>query len=154
MGYVPSLPILSILNGNLCMKIPYIKYKITGEVDKTFVYPIKYIATVSIPEGVIVGFEDLAFNKSFCNVEFNSPIGLFRHDAVKSLNKESYKNLRKALYIEYDKIINHLLGHGVYSATDEAHFKTLFNVVLEPSLYPFYRTLDSDFANKYITSTK
>lgn len=36
MGYVPNLPILCILNGNLCMKIPFLKYKVTGEIDKTF----------------------------------------------------------------------------------------------------------------------
>ena len=35
MGYVPNLPILCILNGNLCMKIPFLKYKVTGEIDRT-----------------------------------------------------------------------------------------------------------------------
>lgn len=152
MGYVPGLPIISILNGNLCMKVPYLKYKVTGEVDKTFVYPIKFIVTISIPEETIIGIEDLSFNVSFANVEFNNPIGLFRHDAIKNLNKEAYYNLRKSLYVEYDKIVCYLTNGGAYTLTDESHFKTLFNVILEPSLHPFYRAIDSDFSNKYLIS--
>ena len=64
LGYVPGLPILSIMNGNLCMKVPYIKYKITGEVDKTYVYPTRYVVTVSLPDGTIAGLEDLSYNKA------------------------------------------------------------------------------------------
>ena len=154
MGYVPGLPIISILNGNLCMKVPYLKYKVTGEVDKTFVYPIKFIVTISIPEETVIGIEDLSFNESFADVEFNNPIGLFRHDAIKNLNKEAYSNLRKALYVEYDKIVSYLTDRGAYTLTDESHFKSLFNVILEPSLYPFYRAIDTDFTNKYLISDK
>lgn len=150
MGYVPGLPILTTLNGNLCMKIPYLKYKITGEIDKTFVYPIKYIVTISIPGGVIVGFEDLSYNKSFINVAFNSPVGTFRHEAVKDLDKKAYANLRSILFAEYDKIINHLLFGKEYSSEDEKHFKDLLNVVLEPSLIPFYISIDNEFALHYI----
>lgn len=154
MGYVPNLPVISILNGNLCMKVPYLKYKVTGEIDKTFVYPIKFIVTISVPEGTIIGIEDLSFNESFANVEFNTPIGTFRHEAIKNLNKEEYSNLRKALYMEYDKIVNYLIEKGAYTLTDERHFKSLFNVILEPSLHPFYRAIDSDFTNKYLISEK
>lgn len=154
MGYVPGLPIISILNGNLCMKVPYLKYKVTGELDKTFVYPIKFIVTISIPEETIIGIEDLSFNESFCNVEFQNPVGTFRHEAIKNLNKEAYENLRKSLYVEYDKIINYLTGYKGYTFTDENHFKSLFNVILEPSLYPFYRAIDSNFTNKYLISGK
>ena len=152
MSYVPGLPILSIMNGNLCMKIPYLKYKITGEVDKTFIYPIKYLVTISLPERTIVGIEDFAYNTTFGNVEFNMPVGLFRHDAIKKLDKKAYGSLRKALYLEYDKVINHLCGQSGYSANDEKQFKSLFNVLIEPSLAPFYRVIDCDFTNQYFIS--
>ncbi len=150
MGYVPGLPLLSIKNGYLCMKVPFLKYRMTGEVDKTHIYPIKYIVTLSVPECMVVGIEDLSYNETFANVEFNTPIGLFRHDAVKNLNKKAYKNLKKALFIEYDKIINHLCGISGYSENDERQFKSLFNVLIEPSLTPFYRAIDIDFSNKYL----
>ena len=125
MGYVPNLPILCILNGNLCMKIPFLKYKVTGEIDKTFVYPTRYVATVIIPEEQIVAFEDLSLKGAFAKVVFSDPIGTFRHDAIK----------------DYDK---------GYSADDEKKFRKLFNTILEPSLRPFYKAIDKNFANKYI----
>ena len=154
LGYVPGLPILAIMNGNLCMKVPYIRYKITGEVDKTYVYPTRYVVTVSLPEGTIAGIEDLSFNKAFANIEFHSPVGLFRHDAIKNLDKKAYESLRSALYIEYDKIVKHLAYGAHYAATDESHFKALLNVILEPSLIPFYTAIDTEFVNRYIVNNK
>ena len=97
LGYVPGLPILAIMNGNLCMKVPYIRYKITGEVDKTYVYPTRYVVTVSLPEGTIAGIEDLSFNKAFANIEFHSPVGLFRHDAIKNLDKKAYEIFKRQM---------------------------------------------------------
>lgn len=150
MGYVSGLPILCILNGNLCMKIPFLKYKVTGEIDKTFVYPTKYVVTVTIPEEQVVAFEDLSLQDSFANVSFSSPIGTFRHEAVKELDKIAYENLRTRLYKEYDKIVDSLINGKEYSSNDESNFRRLFNTVLEPSLHPFYKAIDKEFANKYI----
>lgn len=150
MGYVPGLPILCILNGNLCMKIPFLKYKVTGEVDKTIVYPTKYVATVTIPEQQIVAFEDLSLKDTFAKVSFTEPIGIFRHEAVKDLDKLAYNNLRSALYEEYDKIIESLINGKEYHLNDEVKFRSLLNTILEPSLRPFYKAIDKDFANKYI----
>lgn len=150
MGYVPGLPILCILNGNLCMKIPFLKYKVTGEIDKTFVYPTKYVATVTIPENQVVAFEDLSLKETFAKVSFSAPIGTFRHEAVKDLDKTAYDNLRSTLYEEYDKIVESLINGKEYSSNDEIKFRSLLNTILEPSLRPFYKAIDNDFANKYI----
>ena len=150
MSYVPGLPILSLLNDNLCIKIPYLKYKVTGEVDKTLVFPIKYIVTITIPEGIIVEFKDMDYDPAFAHIEFNKPIGIFRHEALKNIDKTAYRKLRNELYEEYDKIINHLSILTAYTAEDEMKFKKLLNVLLEPSLRPFYKAIDKDFAKKYI----
>ena len=150
LGYVPGLPILTIINSNLCMKVPYLKYKITGELDKTFIYPIRYVVTVSLPEGNIVALEDLAYSKSFVNVQFNTPVGLFRHEAIKNLDKKAYKNLRSALFAEYDKIVKHLVYGDAYMYSDEKHFKALLSVIIEPSIIPFYFAVDKEFVNKYL----
>ena len=151
MGYVPGLPILCILNENLCMKVPFLKYKVTGKPDKTLVYPIRYVATIIIPEGHVVCFEDLALHKAFANVDFSDPVGIFRHDTVKDLDKESYDKLRSDLLSAYDKIVNSLAFEDVYSEEEERIFKDLFNRILEPSLRPFYQVIDPIFANKYIS---
>ena len=150
MGYVTGLPLLCILNGNLCMKIPYLKYQVTGETDKTLVFPVKYLVTMEIPEERIVGYEDFAFNEKFAKVDFFKPIGTFRHDAVKNLDKQAYVNLRSELYKEYDSIVVHLLYGGEYSSSNEERFSRLFNTMLEPCLHPFYHAIDKDFSTKYI----
>ncbi len=151
MGYVPGLPILCILNGNLCMKVPFLKYKVTGEVDKTFVYPVRYVVTVAVPEEQMVGFEDLSLKEAFAQVKFSDPVGTFRHDAIKHLDKSAYENLRSSLFAEYDKIVESLCKGQAYTAGDEAKFKSLLNTILEPSLRPFYKAIDTTFANKYIS---
>ena len=151
MGYVPGLPILCILNGNLCMRVPFLKYKVTGEIDQTFVYPVKYVATILIPEGVTASFEDLSLNPAFAYVAFNDPVGTFRHEAVKTLTKPAYESLRSSLYREYDKIIDCLIRGKEYPASDEAVFKKLLNMILEPSLRPFYQVIDPLFSQKYLT---
>jgi len=151
MGYVPGLPILCILNGNLCMKVPFLKYKITGKIDKTLVYPIRYVATVIIPEGHVVCFEDLSLQNAFANVDFTVPVGTFRHEEIKDLSKEEYDNLRLELLRDYDKIVSSLAFSSAYTEEDNQLFKERFNKIVEPSLLPFYRIIDSNFATKYIS---
>lgn len=150
MGYVPGLPILCILNGNLCMKIPYLQYKVTGEVDKTYVYPVRYVVTIIVPEGQIASFEDLSLNEAFAQVNFSNPIGTFRHEAIKDLDKAAYNSLRKALYGMYDNMVKGLIGDSQFTDEDERKFKRLFNVILEPSQRPFYKAINMSFSNKYI----
>ena len=133
------------------MKIPFLKYKITGEVDKTFVYPIKYVATVLIPEGVVVSFEDMSLNTAFASVKFSDPIGTFRHEAVKNLDKKAYENMRSELYDEYDNVVKCLVSGKKYTSNNEACFRKLLNMLLEPSLRPFYKAINIDFANKYLS---
>lgn len=151
MGYVAGLPILCILNGNLCMKVPFLKYKITGEVDKTYVYPIKYVATVLVPENAVVSFEDMSLHFAFANVKFSDPIGTFRHEAVKDLDKKAYETMRSELYDEYDNIVKCLVNGKRYTLNDESRFRRLLNMLLEPSLRPFYKAINLDFANKYLS---
>lgn len=150
MGYVQGLPILHIKNDRLCMTVPYLKYKITGEVDKTYVYPIKFTVTLSLPENKIIAFKDLEFEPAFKKVAFLKPVGLFRHDAIKHLNKNEYAAKKDELFSQYDRIINALLYSGEYSATDEQRMSELIQLLIEPSLKPIYKALDSDFYNKYI----
>ena len=52
LGYVPGLPILQIRNDQLCLMIPYLRYKVTGVADKTQVYPIRFALTLVLPEKI------------------------------------------------------------------------------------------------------
>ena len=58
MGYTPGLPMLNIRQDNLCVEIPFLRYKVTGEKDRTLVYPVRYVATYLVPEMQMIRFTD------------------------------------------------------------------------------------------------
>lgn len=150
MGYGFGIPILQIKNGCLCVCFPLLKYQTTGEVDKTLVFPVRYAITLELPTEKIVCFEDYEYKDVFKNIDFDRPIGFFRHDAIKTYNKQQYTALRKELTEEYDKVINAILGNEEYRISDEQRLRELLQLLLEPSLVPMYRAIDSDFYNKYL----
>lgn len=150
MTYVTGLPILQILNDQFCLCVPFLRYRPTGTVDRTLVYPIRYTVTLSVPELKPLAFMDLSIDERFANVDFDKPVGTFRHDAIKQLNKDEYHALRRDLLHEYDKVIGALLQGEAYSEKDEETMRCLMMQLTEPSLYPFYRALDINFYNKYM----
>ena len=89
LGYIPGMPIISIKNEQLVAMIPFLRYKKTGEKDRTLVYPIKYVLEYLIPEEKLVVFKDLSLDNNFANINFNQSIGFFRHDAIAHLTHYS-----------------------------------------------------------------
>lgn len=150
LGYVEGLPTLQIKNDQLCLQIPFLRYQLTGQVDKTLVYPIRFVLTISLPERNLVSYCDLSFNSRFRNVDFSAPVGLFRHEAIKNLTKNEYRKMREELLEQYDKVADSLLNGTQYTAEDEEKMRRLLNTLIEPSLLPIYKVLDEDFYNKYL----
>lgn len=150
MGYVEGLPILQIRNGQLCIMIPFLKYQVTGKVDQTLVYPIHYTVTVLLPEGKIMGYQDVSVLPHFSKVDFTKPVGLFRHEAIKQWGKKEYAAKREELFSMYDKVANALLYGDDYTEEDEAAMRNLLQIMVEPSQLPIYKVLDEDFYDKYL----
>jgi len=148
MGYIAGLPTIGVVAGKPYLKIPFLKYKITGEVDKTLVFPVKYVLTYSLPDLKPVSFEDLAYNRAFRKVDFAKPIGLFRHDAVKNLSKAEYTQKREELFSMYDNMIKAMLTKSQYA--DMGKFKKLFNMMIEPSVKPIYKAIDKIFYDNFL----
>ncbi len=151
MGYSAGYPILQIHNEHLCMMIPYLKFKSTGIVDKTLVYPVRFTVTVELPEIKPVKFVDLKYEPSFGKIDFSKPIGYFRHEAIKKYGKKEYFTLQNELNSCYDKLIAYLLYDSDYSEQDEQHMKSLLRLLIEPSQLPIYRMLDQDFYLKFLS---
>ena len=150
MGYTPGLPTLLIKNDALIIQIPYLKYQTTGETDKTLVFPVRYVIELTLPDLKFINYKDLMFDSAYQTIDFSRPIGLFRHDTIKNLNKREYKAKKEELFKCYDEVVDYLLNDGEYTDSDENHFKELFSLMLEPSLYKMYRVLNKDFCNKYL----
>ncbi len=154
MGYVYGYPVLQIRNGSLCMKIPFLRYKVTGKPDQTLVFPIRYSVTMELPEERFVEFNDYAYDNRFADVDFDKAVGLFRHESVKSLNKKEYEAKRAELFGLYDKLAASLLNGEEFTAEDNAKMKDMLQMLVEPSLLPIYKVLDKDFYEKYLRNNE
>lgn len=151
MGYVAGMPIIAIKNEQLVAVVPFLRYKITGEVDRTLVFPIKYVIEYLIPENQVVSFRDLSIEERFANRNFNKVLGFFRHESIKDLDKNEYELFKKKVLGQYDKLVNFLLGEsGVFSPGDEAALKNDLQRIIEPFVLKLYAELDIDFYNKYL----
>lgn len=150
MGYTDGYPIINRANGKVYLVIPFLRFKVTGEVDKTLVYPIRYTVTAELPTGRIVSFQDLGADSRFRKVDFDKPIGLFRHDAIKDLDKREFAAVKDALYGAYDTVIASLLA-GEEPAEEAVNaMAELLSRLAEPCQKPIYQALDGNFSARFL----
>ncbi|MBQ7528832.1 hypothetical protein IJT10_02870 [bacterium] len=150
MGYTAGLPILHVVGQRTALILPYLRYKITGRVDKTLVFPPRYIFTVEIPSGIVVAFEDLCWQKRFAKVNFSKPVGIFRHEAIRDMDKGEYKQKRLELLDLADSLLASARCGERPLAREEENFRKIYNILLEPSLEKFYRVIAPDFFRNYL----
>lgn len=150
MGYTIGFPVLQIRNDCLCIALPYLKYQTTGVVDKTLVFPIRYVIWLELPTEKIIRYEDCEYNEVFRGIDFDKPVGYFRHDAIRQYNKAQYNQLYRELMEAYDKVINAILGKGEYLPEDERKLSRLLQLLMEPSLRSMYKVIDPEFYSKYL----
>lgn len=151
MGYVPTLPVLSIRNDELVIVVPFARYKVSGIVDKTMVFPIRYTMDFATPSLQVIGFKDLAYEELYAAVDFNKAAGFFRHEAIKDLDQNSYRELKAKALEGLDKIVDFLIGDYELSEVEDAETKSTLRHIVEPSLKSYYKYIDEDFFNKYIS---
>ncbi len=150
LGYVTGYPMLGMYNGQPVMTVPFLRYKVTGQVDKTLVFPIHYTVTVALPSTRILAFQDLSADRRFQKVDFGKPIGFFRHEAVKSLSKTQFAAKREALFAAYDKIIAAMVAGRDYTPGERETMADLLKMLAEPCLMPIYQALEPAFYAKFL----
>ncbi|MCC8029668.1 MAG: hypothetical protein LIO75_07740 [Lachnospiraceae bacterium] len=151
MKYTAGFPVFGMKNKKACLTIPFSFYKVTGETDRTEVYPIRYTVTVLLPEGKPAAFEDLETNPAFADVDFSEKIGYFRHESIRNLNKREYAAEEAKLYGLYDKMVAALLNGEEAGAADQKEFSELLGRLMPPSLKPQYKLLDENFYSRYLS---
>lgn len=151
MGYIAGMPIITIKNEQLVAIIPFLRYKITGQIDRTLVFPIRYVLEYLVPECQLVGFKDLAVVSEYADYDFEKVIGFFRHESVKHLDRASFEALKMNTLSEFDKLVNYLIGeYENYSQSDEKCLIKNLQTIIEPFVIEQYASLDADFYNKYL----
>lgn len=149
-GFGPGLPILSIQNKQLCVILPFFRTIKQLEKDKTLVFPVTYTITYLWPSGRIVAYDNLKMKQEFQKIDFGRAVGLFRHDAIKHLNYGEYEAKKEELFLLYDDMITSIYDHTKFIEEKENNFKTQLNMLLEPSLRPFYEAINKPFYEKFI----
>lgn len=144
-----ALPLLSIRNNQLCVTLPFFR-AMTQPEDKTLLYPFVYTITAAWPNGNIIEFKNLRFEKAYKNVEFSKPVGTFRHEAIKHLNKARYKEMKDELFLLYDELIINICSNEPENEALEMDLKALLALLVEPSLKPFYEATDKKFYHKFM----
>lgn len=148
MGYAEGYPILTQCKGEGYLMIPFLRYKPTGRVDKTLVYPIRATITVRAKDGKIVGYQDLTADSRFAKVDFDKPIGMFRHESIKSWDKKTFMENKRKLYALYDSVLN---AEGMVQSQEQyEQMAGLLQAMVEPSQLPIYRALNKKFYDRYL----
>ncbi len=150
MDYTPGLPMLTVVNGTPYYVIPYLKFRMTGEVDRTRVFPPRFVVKVCATNGNIVVFQDISSYKRFEKINFQHPVGIFRHAAIRHFSKASYQQKRNELLALMDRLAASAEDKTKFSGLDNVKLCNLFALLLEPSLKPFYHAIEKDFFETYI----
>ncbi|MCR4784266.1 MAG: hypothetical protein K6A35_07080 [bacterium] len=150
LGYTAGLPILRFSERGAALDLPFLRYQMTGTVDKTLVFPPRYIFTAELPSGRIVTFRDLIWEEAFNSTNFAEPVGLFRHEAVRHMGAHLYRRKRLELLELCDKIVQSVRNGQEPPAKEREALRRLYGIMLEPFLKPFYKLIAPAFADAYL----
>lgn len=144
-----GFPMLDIVGDRLLVTVFYYRV-LPREGDKSLVMPPEYVLSFDYPSGKLARFEALRMSERGQEVDFERPVGTFRHEAIKELDQSDYFAKRDELYALLDRLIANLGGEGEFDADDERSLSALYRLLVEPSLYPAYRICAPRFFSRFI----
>ncbi len=147
MEFVSGLPILSLRKGEICVTIPYYFVKVQPQ-DKTLIYPLEYSITALWSNGLIVDYKNFNFVPAMKKLDFSKPVGTFRHEAIKHLNKQQYMELKNELLDCYDSYLTCIAEKKPFEK--QARMKELLNLLMEPCQKPMYMILGRKFFEEFL----
>ncbi|MCX4671958.1 hypothetical protein OG453_35670 [Streptomyces sp. NBC_01381] len=99
----------------------------------------------------LVEYSDLRFKEPHRpRAEWARPIGRFPHPAVAGLTTEAYRDLRSRLFHLYDELFDGLARGRLPGSEWSGQFSNLLNLLMEPSLLPYYRQLAPKFLRRHL----
>ncbi len=149
MGLGKSLPMLEIADDRLLVTLFFYRSILRPE-DKTLLMPPEIIASFEYPNARLVTFETLRLSRRFTGVEFDKPAGLFRHEAIRHLDREAYMAEKERYYEKLNALIAFLGGGEAFTQEDEDELARLFTLLAEPGLYPYYRAASPQFCERFL----
>lgn len=153
-SYVPlglgqGFPMLDIVGNRLLVTVFYYRV-IPRKDDKTLIMPPEYVLSFDYPSGKLARFEAVRMSPRGKGLDFERPVGTFRHDAIKNLDRAAYQAKKDELLALLDKLIANLGGEGEFTDDDERQLAELYQLLTEPSLHPVYRSCAPAFFSRFI----
>lgn len=149
MGRGASYPVLSIVGDRLLVTVFYYRV-LPRKNDQSLIMPPEYVLTFDYPSCKLASFEAVRMTARGQKINFDKPVGTFRHDAIKHLDRGAYQAKRNELYSSLDKLIASIGGEGEFGDADEKGLRALYQMLAEPSLYPAYRSCAPAFFARFI----
>ena len=112
--------------------------------------PPEYKLTVDYPSGKLISFENLRLDYRYAKVNFDKPLGMFRHEAIKHLDRDGYKKAKEDLYEALNRLIAFLGDEGEFTKEDEEKLSGLYTMMTEPPLNPLHQFLSPQSFERYI----
>lgn len=137
-------PIPMLKGGEAYVILPFYGVFVGGK-GKTFIYPPLCTITVKWSNRTIVEYVNLRYKNSLPDSKWNEIAGTFPHEAVSKMTVREYKSVKKELMELYDIMLENLNKEEIFSVQKETRFKELLKILMEPSLLPFYKSLNRDF---------
>lgn len=149
MGLGMSFPVLNITGDRLLVSVFYYR-TILRPNDQTLLMPPEYFLTFDYPSAKLTSFQSLWLDSRYSKMNFGKPVGTFRHDAVKHLDRNGYRQMKTELFDVLNRLIAYLGDEGEFTQKDEEKLSQLYSMMTEPSLHPFYKAISPKFFERYI----
>ncbi len=143
-----GLPMLEIAGDYLLVSVFYYRC-VFGKNDTSRIYPPEIMISADYPSGTIARLELLRTREIYRDIDFKKPIGTFRHEAVKHLDRGGYMKKKEELYALLDRQIAYLGGEGAFTRDDAAELRSLYMLLAEPSLLPYYKNMSESFFRQF-----
>jgi hypothetical protein len=140
--------------GKVYVTLPFFGMTRTPEKGKTILSPPFAALTLSYPHQVVVEYVNLRFRNPLPELPWEGQVGTFPHPAVAQMKVSEYLEKRSELLAMYDEMLDKLAKGATFAPEWEARFKALLNLLMEPSLEPYYRALSPKFFDHFLKTDK
>lgn len=142
MDLASGWPCITLREKTLCIIIPYF-YRERRQKDYAL-YPISCSAMVPLgnPDRIL-DFTMYQYQDSWQDVDFTSPAGYFKHEALAGVTKQEYKEMVTQLYAYYDELIRAVKEERTFE--EQPQMRELFSRLMEPGHYPQYLKINGKF---------
>lgn len=145
-----GFPIPLRKEGKVYITLPFFGFSPTAEAGNTKLFPPFAIATIDWSNQVPVEYLNLRFRNPAPELDWMKQVGTFPHPAIAQMTVGEYQQLKQELLGMYDRMLDLLAAKSPLSPEWSKRFEELLNILIEPTLKPYYRALNPKFFDRFL----